>query len=143
LENWAKKQAQFNLEMAKKLPELMVEDVIVTKISDKEYEVALTWRNVGGLPVALEQAKLVKIVQEDRVTLVFDKELTKGYEEAKVKIENPALYDKTIYAGYTGLGETKSVKFIVRVEVDEQVKGKIKLSSTRGGLFEQEFVLNN
>lgn len=143
LENWAKKQAQFNLAMAIKLPELLVEDVVVTKISDKKYEVALTWKNVGGLPVALEQAKLVKIVQEDRVTLVFDKELTKGYEEAKVKIENPALYDKTIYAGYTGLGETKSVKFIVKVEVDEQVKGKIKLSSTRGGLFEQEFVLNN
>lgn len=142
LENWAKKQAQFNLAMAKKLPELKVEEVTVTKISDGEYEVALTWKNVGGLPVALEQAKLVKIVQEDRVTLVFDKELTKGYEEAKVKIESPELYDKTIYTGYTGLGETKSAKFKVRVEVDEQVKGKIKLSSTRGGLFEQEFVLN-
>ena len=142
LENWAKKQALFNLAMAKKLPELKVENVSVKKISEGEFEVALTWKNVGGLPVALEQAKLVKIVQEDRVSLTFDKELTKGYEEAKVKIVSPELYDKTIYAGYTGLGETKSVTFKVQVAGDEEVKGKIKLSSTRGGFFEQEFILN-
>ncbi|REG91461.1 M14 family metallopeptidase [Algoriphagus antarcticus] len=142
LENWAKKQAQFNLAMAKKLPELKVENVTVKKISDGEFEIALSWKNIGGLPVALEQAKLVKIVQEDRVSLIFDKELTKGYEEAKVKIVSPELYDKTIYAGYTGLGETKSATFKVQVEGNEEIKGKIKLSSTRGGLFEQEFIIN-
>jgi len=141
LENWAKKQAQFNLAMAKKLPELKVENVTVKKISDGEFEITLSWKNVGGLPVALEQAKLVKIVQEDRVSLVFDKELTEGYEEAKVKIVSPELYEKTIYAGYTGLGETKSAIFKVQVDGDEEIKGKIKLSSTRGGFFEQEFII--
>lgn len=143
LENWAKKQAQFNLAMAKKLPELKVENVTVKKVSDGEFEIMLSWKNVGGLPVALEQAKLVKIVQEDRVSLVFDKELIKGYEKAKVKISSPELYDKTIYTGYTGLGETKSAIFKVKIDGDQEIKGKIQLSSTRGGLFEQEFILKN
>ena len=80
--------------------------------------------------------------QEDRVTLDFDKELTKGYENAKVKITSPTLYDKTIYSGYTGVGENKTATFKVKVEGTEATKGKIKLSSTRGGLVEREFTLN-
>ncbi len=143
LENWAKKQALFNLAMAKNLPELMVSPVKVVKTGKGEFEVSLSWKNVGGLPVALEQAKLVKIVQEDRVSLEFDKALTKGYEEAKVQITSPETYDKTIYAGYTDKGETKSVSFKVKVKGEESLTGKIKLSSTRGGYFEQEFKLNN
>lgn len=142
LENWAKKQALFNLAMAKRLPQLTVNDVKVKKLPGGEFEITLEWTNSGKLPVALEQAKLVKIVQEDRVSLDFDKELTKGYENAKVKITTPSLYDKTIYSGYTGVGEKKTATFNVKVEGNESVKGKIKLSSTRGGYFEREFTLN-
>ncbi|NVJ87434.1 MAG: peptidase [Algoriphagus sp.] len=142
LENWAKKQALFNLAMAKRLPEIKVEAPVVEKLKDGLYEITLQWTNVGGLPVALEQAKLVKIVQEDRVSLEFKKELTEGYENAKVKIVSPELYDKTIYAGHTGKGEFKTVTFQVEVSGDEPVEGKIKLSSTRGGLFVQDFKLN-
>lgn len=141
LENWAKKQALFNLAMAKKLPELTVSSVEVTDLGDGEFEITLNWENTGSLPVALEQAKLVKIVQEDRVSLSFEKELTEGYEHAKVKIITPELYDKTIYAGYTGVGEKKSATFKVKVETTEEVSGKIRLSSTRGGYFEKEFTL--
>ncbi|SHO64418.1 M14 family metallopeptidase [Algoriphagus zhangzhouensis] len=142
LENWAKKQAQFNLAMAKRLPELKVGDAMVKDLGKGEYEISISWENVGGLPVALEQAKLVKIVQEDRVSLNFDKELTEGYEDAKVQILSPELYDKTIYAGYTGKGEKKSATFKLKVNSDQPVKGKIRLSSTRGGFFEKEFTIN-
>lgn len=142
LENWAKKQAQFNLAMAKRLPELKVGDAMVKDLGKGEYEISISWENVGGLPVALEQAKLVKIVQEDRVSLNFDKELTEGYEDAKVQILSPDLYDKTIYAGYTGKGEKKSATFKLKVNSDQPVKGKIRLSSTRGGFFEKEFTIN-
>lgn len=142
LEDWAKKQALFNLAMAKRLPQLTINDLSVKKLAGGEFEITLVWTNSGKLPVALEQAKLVKIVQEDRVSLDFDKELTKGYENAKVKITTPSLYDKTIYAGYTGIGEKKIATFKVKVEGKEEVKGKIKLSSTRGGYFEREFTLN-
>lgn len=141
LENWAKKQAQFNLAMAMRLPELTISDLKVSKTGAGEYEITLEWTNTGGLPVALEQAKLVKIVQEDRVMLVFDKELTKGYENAKVKITSPDLFEKTIYAGYTGVGEKKQASFKVKVDGNEEIKGKITLSSTRGGLLEREFTL--
>lgn len=142
LEDWAKKQALFNLAMAKRLPQITINDLKVKKLSGGEFEIILEWTNSGKLPVALEQAKLVKIVQEDRVSLDFDKELTKGYENAKVKITTPSLYDKTVYAGYTGVGEKKTATFKVKVEGKESVKGKIKLSSTRGGYFEREFTLN-
>lgn len=141
LENWAKKQAQFNLAMAMRLPELTISDLKVSKTGAGEYEITLEWTNTGGLPVALEQAKLVKIVQEDRVMLDFDKELTKGYENAKVKITSPDLFEKTIYAGYTGVGEKKQASFKVKVDGNEEIKGKITLSSTRGGLLEREFTL--
>lgn len=142
LEDWAKKQALFNLAMAKRLPQLNITDLNVQKVGDGEFEITLKWTNSGKLPVALEQAKLVKIVKEDRVSLSFDKELTQGYEEAKVQIINPELYDKTVYSGYTGVGEQKSATFRVRVKGNEAVKGKIQLSSTRGGYFEREFTLN-
>ncbi|MEN2281217.1 M14 family metallopeptidase [Algoriphagus sp. SE2] len=141
LEDWAKKQALFNLTMAKRLPQLTISSIDVSNLGNGEFEISLDWTNVGGLPVALEQAKLVKIVQEDRVSLSFDKELTEGYENAKVQIISPELYDKTIYAGYTEVGEKKSVTFKVKVNTDQEVKGKIRLSSTRGGYFEKEFTL--
>jgi hypothetical protein len=142
LESWAKKQALFNLAMAKRLPQLSISDLKVKKNEAGEFEITLEWTNSGQLPVALEQAKLVKIVQEDRVSLDFNKDLTKGYENAKVKITSPTLYDKTIYSGYTDVGEKKAATFRVKVEGTEAVKGKIKLSSTRGGYFEREFILN-
>jgi uncharacterized protein (TIGR02001 family) len=48
-----------------------------------------------------------------------------------------------IYAGYTGAGEKKTATFVVKVKGDTPVKGKIKLSSTRGGFIEKEFTLSN
>lgn len=141
LEDWAKKQALFNLAMAKKLPELEITNLVVEKIGKGEFTITLDWVNLGRLPVALEQAKLVKIVKEDRVTLEFDKDLTKGYEDAILKITSPELYDKTIYAGYTGTGEKKSVTFKVEVDSEGEIVGKIKLISTRGGLLEREIIL--
>jgi hypothetical protein len=140
LEGWIKKQSLFNVAMAMDLPELIMEDPIVQKIGN-EYEITVKWKNVGKLPVALDQAKRVKIVQEDRVMLDFDKELTKGHEKAIVQISEPSLYDKTIYAGYTEAGEEKEVKFRVKVNQKDPVKAKVKLLSTRGGYLEQEVTL--
>jgi hypothetical protein len=142
LESWIKKQSLFNLAMAMDLPQIEIKDVKVTKTGDA-YEVQVTWTNTGKLPVALEQAKRVKIVQEDRLMLEFDKELTKGYEDAKVQIVSPELYDKTIYADYTGPGDTKTVTFKVKLNDVKSVKGKVKLLSTRGGYQEREITIGN
>lgn len=141
LENWISKQSLFNLAMAKELPQIDLKDVTVKALTNSEYEIKVTWSNSGKLPVAMEQAKLVKIVQEDRVTLDIDKNLLKGYEDAKVIITQPSLFDKTIYAGYTNAGEQKEAIFKVKLKQTEPVKVKVKLLSTRGGYKEKEITI--
>ena len=140
LEGWIKKQSLFNLAMALDLPQIEIKEVKVSK-SGNEHTVTVTWTNSGKLPVALDQAKRVKIVKEDRLMLEFDKELTKGHENAIVQISSPDLYDKTIYAGYTEAGETKEATFKVKVNQKDPVKATLKLLSTRGGYLEREITL--
>lgn len=141
LENWISKQSKFNLAMAKELPQIDLKDVTVKALLNREYEIKVKWTNSGKLPVALEQAKLVKIVQEDRVTLDIDKALLKGFEEAKAVITQPTLFDKTIYAGYTKIGEQKEATFRVKLNQSGSIKAKVKLLSTRGGYKEKEIVI--
>jgi hypothetical protein len=141
LENWISKQSRFNLAMALELPQVELGDVTVKPLADNAYEITASWRNTGKLPVALEQAKRVKIVQEDRLTLDIDKALLKGFAEAKVTITQPTTVDKTIYAGYTQVGETKRAVFRVKLNQAEPVKAKIKLLSTRGGYREKDIVI--
>jgi len=141
LEGWIKKQSLFNLAMALDLPQIEIKDVKITK-SGNEHIVRVTWTNSGKLPVALDQAKRVKIVQEDRLMLEFDKELTKGHENAIVQITMPELYNKTIFAGYTEAGETKQAEFRVKVSQKDPVKAKLKILSTRGGYLEREIILD-
>ncbi|WP_028666512.1 M14 family metallopeptidase [Runella zeae] len=141
LENWISKQSRFNLAMAKELPQIDLKDVTVKPLANNEYEIKVTWSNVGKLPVALEQAKLVKIVQEDRVTLDIDKELLKGFENAKAVVTLPALYDKTIYSDYTQVGQQKEATFRVKLNQTTSIKAKVKLLSTRGGYKEKEIAI--
>ena len=141
LETWISKQSLFNLGMALELPQVEFKDVSVKALPNKEYEIRVKWSNTGKLPVALEQAKRVKIVQEDRLTLDIDKNLLKGFEEAKVVITQPTLFDKTIFAGYTAPNETKEGIFRVKLNQAGSVKAKIKLLSTRGGYQEKEIVI--
>ncbi len=143
LENWISKQSKFNLAMAKELPQIDLKDVVVKALTNNEYEIKVRWTNSGKLPVALEQAKLVKIVQEDRVTLDIDKALLKGFNEAKAIITQPALFDKTIYAGYTKIGEQKETTFKVKLNQSGPIKAKVKLLSTRGGYKEKEITIGN
>ena len=140
LESWAAKQARFNLAMAFELPQVEITDVSVKSVKG-EYEIKVKWTNTGKLPVALQQAKLVKIVQEDRMSLDIDKELTKGGKAAKVVIVSPDTQNKTISAGYTGVREKKEVTFRVKLNQKEPVKMKVKLVSTRGGVQEREITV--
>lgn len=140
LETWASKQALFNLAMAFELPQITATKAEVKK-KGNTYTITVRFTNTGKLPVALKQAQLVKIVQEDRVQLEFDKELTKGGEDAKVRIIAPSAFDKTVYTGYTEPGESREVIFTVELKDLDGVKGKLKVLSTRGGYIEQEIVL--
>lgn len=136
MEEWARKQALFNLEMAKHLPQLEIQSVDVERIAQNAdsatYRIAVQWTNIGELPSALRQAQLVKIVREDQVELEFDEELMEG-DSPRVRIITPTTYDKTIRAGWTQPGEVKEVLFEVRTYGAEPVEGIVHLKSTRGG----------
>ena len=76
----------FNLEMANYLPELSWENIEVKKMksykSDStDFQLKVSFRNIGKLPTALKQAHLVKIVTDDRVVLDFD---TTGTASGKI-----------------------------------------------------------
>lgn len=141
LEQWAMNQSMFNIAMALQLPQLKWDDVSVRNVGGNEYEVRVSWTNTGQLPVALEQAKRVKIVQEDRVMLEIDRELLKGYENAKVIINTPSTQDKTVYSGYTGAGESNSAVFRVDLKNETGLEATIKLLSTRGGYLERQITI--
>lgn len=141
LEKWARNQTLFNLAMAKQLPQLNLNDVQVKSLANNEYEIQVSWTNTGELPVALEQAKRVKIVQEDRVVLDIKRELLSGYEDAEVMITSPSTTDKTIYAGYTDAGETKTATFRVKLKEKKAVEATVKVLSTRGGYLEKKITL--
>jgi hypothetical protein len=136
LEHWASRQALFNLEMAKHLPQLEIDEVAVERVSQAgdtaNYRVRVRWTNTGRLPTALRQAQLVKIVTEDQVELEFDGGVEAG-DDRRVRVVSPAVRDKTIRAGWTEPGESKEVIFEVRVRGDEPVEGTVNLRSTRGG----------
>jgi hypothetical protein len=141
LENWAKKQALFNLAMALELPQLELENVDVQKKNRTTYTVEVSFKNTGLLPTALLQAQLVKIVREDRVQLQFKSDLTKGGDDAKVTVTSPTLADKTIYLDRTLPGETKTATFEVKFNDVKGAKGTVKILSTRGGYIEKEIMI--
>ena len=85
LEPWIRKEAMFNIEMAKYLPglewgKIEVKRVRSYKTDSADYQIKIGVINNGKLPTALRQAQLVKIVREDRIELEFD---TTGYDESK------------------------------------------------------------
>lgn len=141
LERFARNQALFNLEMAAALPLIRLDSVTVRRAAvdgdSTDYEVSVSFTNVGGLPTALHQARLVKIVPEDRVRVEFDSTLTRG-ESARVRIVSPAVRDKDVYLGWTEPGESKHATLTVRVHGPTPIRGKVRVLSTRGGAAERE-----
>ena len=144
LERWARDEGLFNLAMAKHLPLLEMDGVRVTEVEDegglRTYQVQVTWKNVGGLPTALKQAQLVKIVQEDRAVLEFEGALTRG-EEPRVQILEPSGRGNYFEAGRTEAGASNQATFRVQVRGDGPVEGSVRVLSTRGGVLQAGFTL--
>ena len=70
LEEWAEKEARFNLMLAASLPHVEMQEPKITGQGD-EYTIEVNVQNQGFIPTALRQAQLVKIVRPDTVSLVF------------------------------------------------------------------------
>ena len=143
--------------MVKHLPRLEWDDIVVKKKKSykndsTDYSITVSYRNTGKLPTALKQAHLVKIVQEDRLTLTFDRSLVSGDSPAiRILTEEPGRRRRSfgpssqggrsevsLNAGFTDGGATSKLVFEIRVYGNSEVNGHVSLASTRGGVLEQK-----
>lgn len=166
LEPWIRNEAMFNLEMIKYLPELVWENIEVKKSktykSDSvDYQVKVSFKNIGKLPTALKQAHLVKIVTDDRVVLELDTAVTaNGYPGYKFIPDQKAVKGKESRSTFSESGrqsQRRSVSvnvpdtqggsvttavFNIRLYKGAELRGKVSLFSTRGGVLrDKEFLI--
>ena len=123
LEKWARNQAMFNLSMAMSLPDVEIVNATVTKVRPSQdsatHEVRVTLRNNGVIPTALEQAKRVKIVRPDVVTIA-------GQSGARIRtVGRPIEF-------HLGGRETRTVT--LRVQAPQGGNATLRYVSTRGGV---------
>lgn len=126
LEKWASRQAMFNLAMALELPRVEITNVVVNKVKMSKdsatHEVKVTVRNTGRIPTALEQAKRVKIVRPDFLTI----QSTAG--TARTTTRGAEFFLKGL--------ETQTLTLRVRAPAGEAVNMNARVTSTRGGIAE-------
>ncbi len=128
LEDWAKKEALFNLMLAKSLPQVKIVSVDVRPVKKEPgvLEVVAVFTNEGFLPTALEMAERVKIVNPDRAEISFtDKEMTLVGGK------------KAIELGKLKSGEKKEARWKVKPE-KAGVEAEVSILSTRGGVARQK-----
>jgi len=164
LEKWAKNEALFNLEMIKHLPELQWDTIEVKKVKtykqdSVDYQIKISYRNVGKLPTALQQADLIKIVRPDQIKISLSKSAFEGdTPKAKILPEQNARRQErqrpdgggggrntnevTRNAGYTQGGSVNSQTITVRVYGNHEIEGTASVSTTRAGILsEKSFVI--
>lgn len=128
LEEWARKEAMFNLLLAKSLPQVKIVSVDVRPVKKEPgvLEVVAVFTNEGFLPTALEMAARVKIVRPDRAEISFpEKELELVGAKNKVEL------------GRLKSGEKKEVRWKVKPAKPE-VEAEVAILSTRGGVARQK-----
>lgn len=163
LESWASKEALFNLEMIKYLPELAWESIEVKKVKtyktdSADYKLKVSFKNIGKLPTALKQAHLVKIVTDDKVVLDFNKT---GTSEGKpgYKLIGEAQPSRERGEGRGGYfdserpvqrrpvsknvpdtqgGAVTTAVFNIRIYKGTELSGKASVYSTRGGVLKDK-----
>ena len=132
MEKWARNQAMFNLFMAQSLPQIEIvgqPQVVALSGAQRDsatHEVRVTVRNSGFLPTALEQAKRVKIVRPDRVTL----QMPRGSASRAV-----GRSEEFWLAG----GETRTTTLRLRAGTGPNDRNAtVRALSTRGGVAETQ-----
>ena len=128
LEEWAKKEAMFNLMLAKSLPQVKIVSVDVRPVKKEPgvLEVVAVFTNEGFLPTALEMAERVKIVSPDRAEITFpEKELELVGVKNKIEI------------GRIRSGEKKEVRWKVKPSKTD-IEAEVSILSTRGGVARQK-----
>jgi hypothetical protein len=170
LEEWAEKEARFNLMLAGSLPHVVMQEPKITS-QGNEYTVEVNVQNQGFIPTALRQAQLVKIVRPDSVSLVFPPGMISGQgrggrgefggggggrgggrgeigqpqqpvtpSQDKVTMLEPQ--DRTsITIDRLAGDETKTVTFRVRLNSISGTDCTIQYASTRGGVVEKKIYI--
>ncbi len=123
LEEWAAKEAEFNLFLAKSLPRLAIVSVSVEPLKREPgvCEVKAVIVNEGKLPTALEMAKRVKIVRPDTAELKIDGRSAEIVGSEAVR-----------EIGWLGPGETRDVRWKVKVPDIAKLSAEVAVRSTRG-----------
>jgi hypothetical protein len=161
LEEWAEKEARFNLMLAANLPHVVIHEPNIYS-QENEYLIELKVENEGFLPTALRQAQLVKIVKPDTLTLEFPDgmlpERTGGRgtgrnrsmnrernraeqvkaaeqkEKSKIEILQPKDNRPIVNIDRLKGHEIKTVIFKIRLNKIKGTEATVKYISTRGGL---------
>jgi len=162
LEEWAEKQARFNLMLAGSLPLVEMNEPKIKAGKNGEFTIEIEVKNSGYIPTALKQAQLVKIVRPDMIYLDFPKGMIRErpqrsryammYQEQqpeteketpKVEILEPKSEDPFIDIDRLKGGEKKKIKFKIRLNEISGVKCTVRYSSTRGGVVIKEIFIGN
>ncbi|MGZ5469930.1 MAG: peptidase, partial [Candidatus Aminicenantales bacterium] len=124
LEEWAKKEALFNLFLAQSLPQVKIVSAgakAVRKEADT-FEITAIFTNEGFLPTALEMADRVKIVRPDAAVI----RLPAGAELVGVRARQEI--------GHIRQNERKEVRWKIKVKPGTSGEAEVSILSTRGGV---------
>jgi hypothetical protein len=124
LEEWIKKEAMFNLFLYKSLPivKLTKAELRPVKKEKDTFEVVCTLKNEGYLPTALKMADRVKIVRPDNVNVALPSGMSLSGSAARQEIP------------YLQGGETREVKWKIKMAPGTTGEAEFTFSSTRGGV---------
>jgi hypothetical protein len=155
LEEWAIKEARFNLMLAASLPQVVMAEPKISQ-KDGEYTIEVEVENRGYLPTALKQAQLVKMVMPDQITLEFPegmlpRRMERGrfggmygpgggqqpdepQEKAKVEIIEPRGNRPYVEIGRVPGNDKARATFKLKFNGITGTECTVKYSSTRGGV---------
>jgi hypothetical protein len=124
LEEWAKKEALFNLFLAQLLPQVQIVSTAVKPLKKEAdtFELTAVFTNEGFLPTALEMADRVKIVRPDAAAV----RLPAGVELVGVSSRQEI--------GHIRQNEKKEVRWKIKVKPGTTGEAEVSILSTRGGI---------
>jgi hypothetical protein len=124
LEEWIRKEALFNLFMAKSLPQVKIVSAEIKPVKKEAdtFEVVAVFTNEGFLPTALKMADRVKIVRPDTAEV----RLPAGAELVGVRGRQDI--------GFLKQNEKKEVRWKVKIKPGTAGEADVAILSTRGGV---------
>ncbi len=131
LEEWAKKEAMFNLLLYKSLPQVKIVSTKIQPVKKEPgtFEIVSVFTNEGFLPTALKMADRVKIVRPDAVQVSLPAGLEFVGSRARQEI------------GYLQSKQMKEVRWKVKGQLKPDAEAEVSISSTRGGVEKAKFKL--